>query len=99
MSEAKFYKWEYRRRTWSFSLSSIAVVLMTGAFLATHRSMGTNINDIEVLVVGGVAFLIYLFKRVIWLCPACGHGFEMGDYDQAIRCSILDSCPIFKDLL
>ncbi len=96
MSEPKSYKWAYRRRTWSFSLSSIVVVLLGGVFLATHRSMGIQINDIEVLVVGVVAVLIYLLKRSIWCCPACGHSFEIGGYGPAMKSSSLDNCPSCK---
>lgn len=93
MNELKSYKWAYRRRTWSFSLSCIAVVLLGGVFLAKHRDWGIEINDISVLVVGVVAALIYLLKRFIWRCPACGHSFEMGGYGQAMKSSSQDSCP------
>lgn len=77
MSEPKSYKWAYRRRTWSFSLSCIAIVLLSGVSLATYRDLGIQLNDISVLVVGVVAALIYLLKRLIWRCPACGYSFEM----------------------
>lgn len=80
MNEFKSYKWAYRRRTGSFSLSCIVVVLLRRVFLENHRSMGIQINDIKILVVGVVAVLIYLLKRFIWCYPACGHGFEMGGY-------------------
>lgn len=93
MSEPKSYKWAYRFRTWSFSLSCIAVVILGGLFLAKHRDWGIQVNDTPVLVVGVGTALIYLLKRVIWRCPACGYGFEMGGYGQRMRSSSLDNCP------
>ncbi|MDT4874680.1 hypothetical protein FQZ97_1099950 [compost metagenome] len=97
MSEQKSYKWAYRRRTWSFSLSCIAVVLLGGVFTANHRNWGVQINDAPLLVVGVGAVLIYLLKRLIWRCPACGHSFEMGTTSyQGAKSSRKDNCPSCK---
>lgn len=91
MNEFKSYKWAYRRRTWSFSLSCIAVVILSGVFLAKHRDWRVEINDISVLVVGVVAASIYLLKRFIWRCPACGHSIETGNYGKGMKNSSRDS--------
>lgn len=95
MENIKSYKWPYRIRTWSFSLSSVLIVLIGGYVAANSRAWGWNIEKIDIyfgVAIGAIA--IYTLKNLIWRCPACGYHFEMGrSSGLRIRTSNLDRCP------
>jgi|SRR5690606_25761991 len=94
MENIKSYKWPYRIRTWSFSLSSVLIVLIGGYVAANSRAWGWNVENLDILLVIIGAITIYILKRLIWRCPACGYHFEMGTaHYSEIKTSNLDHCP------
>ncbi|MFO3796686.1 MAG: hypothetical protein ACK8QZ_05285 [Anaerolineales bacterium] len=94
MEERKSYKFEYRVRTWAFSLSCIAVVLLGGFIAANNRAWGWNIENISAYLLTVGAIIIYLLKINVWCCPSCGHSFEMGTTRyNSMKSSSIDYCP------
>lgn len=94
MENIKPYKWPYRIRKWSFSLSSVLIVLIGGYVAANRRAWGWNVENFGILLVIVGATTIYTLKRLIWRCPACDYHFEMGTaHYSGIRTSNLDRCP------